>query len=250
MVNTKKTDKQNKILIHDLFLGLQDEMTASLITKRKGIKHPGAKGSSTETSWLKMLKTYLPKRYDAEKAFVLDSKGNISDEIDIVIFDRQYSPFLFNHDGALYIPAESVYCVIEVKPSFNKEVLEYAGKKAGSVRRLYRTSAPIPHAGGQFKPKKLFNIISGIVVLDSEWSPAFGKPFENCLQSLDLKEKIDFGCVLKEGSFFASYSKKGLSIQKSNSKTSLIYFFLKLLSELQKIGTVPAIKIDEYWKII
>lgn len=36
-----------------------------------------------------MLSTYLSKRYCADKAFVIDSIGNISDEIDIVIYDRQ-----------------------------------------------------------------------------------------------------------------------------------------------------------------
>lgn len=39
-------------------------------------------------------------------------------------------------------------------------------------------------------------------------------------------------------------------LQISNSSESLIYFFLKLLSELQKTGTVPAMDIDEYGKFL
>jgi hypothetical protein len=39
---------------------------------------------------------------------VVDSEGNVSDAIDIVVFDRHFSPFLFRQEGVCYIPAESV----------------------------------------------------------------------------------------------------------------------------------------------
>lgn len=108
------------INLHNLFLGLQDQMTSRLLTNREHITHPGTKGDASELCWLEMLKNYLPQRYRAEKAFVLDSEGKLSDQIDIVIFDRQYSPFLFNQDDALYVPAESVYATIEVKQDIDK----------------------------------------------------------------------------------------------------------------------------------
>ena len=72
---------------------------------------------------------------------MIDCKGNISDEIDMVIYDQQYSPFLFNRDTSLFIPAESVYAVLEIKQDLNKKHIEYAGRKASSVRLLHRTSA-------------------------------------------------------------------------------------------------------------
>ena len=37
--------------------------------------------------------------------------------------------------------------------------MEYASEKASSVRNLKRTSAPIRHAGGYYKPKELYSII-------------------------------------------------------------------------------------------
>ena len=39
-------------------------------------------------------------------------------------------------------------------------------------------------------------------------------------------------------------------LQISNAEESLIYFFLKLFKELQKIGTVPAMDINEYGKFL
>ena len=96
-----------KVDLHKIFMGLQEQMIAALSTNREAIRHPTAKGTATELQWLKMLVNYLPKRYCADNAFVLDSDGNLSEQIDIVVYDRQYSPFLFNQDGTKYVPAEN-----------------------------------------------------------------------------------------------------------------------------------------------
>lgn len=233
--------------LRSLFLNLQQQMISKLETNSNVIKNPGAKGAATELNWLDMLRIYLPKRYEGEKAFVLDANGNLSDEIDIVIFDRQYSPFLFKQDGNCYIPAESVYAVIEVKPSLSKRNIIYAGRKAASVRKLCRTSVPIPHAGGVFEPKKPSDILAGIVALNSHWKPPLGNDFENALIDLSTDERIDFGCILKAGSFVVAYgSESAPIIEKSLANDALIHFFLCLLERLQRIATVPALDIRKY----
>lgn len=146
----------NEINPRTLFLGLQKSLIAELEVSRSAINHPGTKGDATETNWIAMLEKYLPRRYQVSNAFVIDSKGGISEQQDIVIHDRQYSPFLFNHAGALYIPAESAYAVLEVKQNLTAGHIEYAGKKIKSVRDLYRTNAAITHAGGKYdKPRDL-----------------------------------------------------------------------------------------------
>ena len=80
--------KKNQEITFDLksaFLDLQQEMIQHLLTGRKHISHSGAKGIASELKWRDTLKGYLPQRYHIDKAFVIDSKGNQSDEIDIVI---------------------------------------------------------------------------------------------------------------------------------------------------------------------
>lgn len=242
--------ESQKVELRTIFLGLQEQMTVQLRANKKNVQHPGTKGEVTELCWLDMLQGYLPKRYQAEKAFVLDSRGQISEQIDIVIFDRQYSPFLFRQEGVIYIPAESVYAVIEVKQTCNKGNVEYAGKKAASVRRLHRTHAPIHHAGGVIKEtKEPFKIGAGLVTLDSGWSPPFGDSFEAVLKKQPLEKAVDFGCVLGCGAFSVMPSDTGeCYVGESSNDISLISFFLDLLSRLQRLGTVPAIDIDEYAK--
>src|ERR1700730_13104061 len=93
----------------ELLAGLHDDIQTRLATARRSFGHPGTKGDASEHVWLQLLTTYLPKRYHAAKAHVVDSQGQFSDQIDVVIFDRQYSPFIFEYEGQTVIPAESVY---------------------------------------------------------------------------------------------------------------------------------------------
>lgn len=113
----------NKIDLKQLFQGLQSQMTSQLNTNREFILHPGSKGDSLENAWIEWLQKYLPNRYSVDKAIVIDHEGNTSHQIDIVIYDNWFTPFIFSQNGFHYIPAEGVYAVFEVKPIF-KEVLK------------------------------------------------------------------------------------------------------------------------------
>lgn len=231
--------------IKNLFYDLQEQMTAKLHTNRNNIHHPGTKGDACELNWIEWLKTYLPKRYSVDKAIIIDCENNISDQIDIVIYDQQYSPFVFNQDSAIYIPAESVYAVFEVKQELNHEYIKYASEKADSVKKLKRTSAIIPHAGGCYDAKSPSKIISGILTLTSGWNPPLGESFE---KSIFEYQSLDLGCVLNEGAFHINYIDGKTIINKSVKEEALIFFFLKLLDELRKLGTVPAMDIGCYAK--
>jgi hypothetical protein len=236
-----------------MFLSLQEQMVSSLTTSREIIRHPTSKGDATELQWLTMLNNHLPERYRADKAFVLDCEGRISEQIDVVIYDRQYSPFLFNQNNTKFIPAESVYGVFEVRQELSSGNLKYAGAKAATVRALRRTSAPISHAGGKFAPKEPLPIIAGILCLGSEWIPPFGDPFRDALSSLGTRDRLDLGCALEFGAFEVEYLHgKGqkATVTISRKETTLIFFLFRLLAQLQRLGTVSAIDLGEYGRAL
>jgi hypothetical protein len=233
--------------LREMFLNLQTELAAKLQTDRAVIEHAPTKGDATELKWREMLNDYLPQRYRVSKAFVVDCEGNNSEQIDLVIYDRQYSPLLFKRNGALFVPAESVYAVFETKQELDKANIEYAQKKAASVRGLKRTSAPIPHAGGKYEPKDPPRILAGIVALESSWKPLIGDPLAACLKAGLADGRIDLGCALKRGSFEATYDRNGgVKIEPADGETALIFFVLRLLARLQEMGTVPAIDLKAY----
>lgn len=247
----KNNEKPSKVSLRGLFLHLQEQMISALSTDRAVLYHPGTKGDAAEAHWREMLTKYLPKRYCADKAMVVDCDGRVSEQIDVVIYDRQYSPFLFNQDRAKYVPAESVYAVFETKQEINAQYIEYAQAKAASVRRLRRTSVPIHYAGGIYKPRKPQKILAGILALESSWHPPLGKPFREALKKARPSGRLDLGCALKHGAFEAKYPRvKAVALAESTPETSLIFFVLRLLAALQKCGTASALDLDMYGRAL
>lgn len=229
-----------------LFQDLQREMQAKLDKVRRNVKHPTSKGTGTENAWVDMLARYLPHRYECRRAAVVDASGGCSQQVDVVIFDPQYSPFILNdqESDVQYLPAESVYAVLEVKQDLTKEHIEEAGGKVASVRRLHRTSAPVTTING-VKQRTPFPILGGVLATESAWTPPFGQPFEDALRSLEPYHQIDFGCALRHGSFEV-VTDGDMRIQAWTSNTGLVRFLLVLLRRLQNLGTALPIEFGRY----
>lgn len=225
--------------------GLHDDIEQRLRTTRQTFGHPGTKGDASEAVWLQLLQTYLPERYAAASAHVVDSAGTFSDQIDVVVFDRQYSPFIFHFEGQKIIPAESVYAAFEAKQSINAEQVAYAQKKVASVRRLHRTSLPIPHAGGTYPPKPPPHILGGLLTFESDWKPPLGDPLTQALTGGDPAGRLDLGCVAAHGMF--GCDKAGCRTATPQGKAATA-FLLELIAQLQDTATVPMIDVRAYAK--
>lgn len=231
--------------LQELLAGLHDEIQQRLETVRKAVAHPGSKGGSSEAAWLQLLQTYLPRRYRAASAFVVDSEGAFSEQIDVLVFDRQYSPFIFQIEGTTVVPAESVYAAFEAKQSINSGQIEYAAKKVASVRKLHRTSLPIPHAGGVYPAKPLSHIIGGLLTFDSDWSPPLGPSLFQALEGETGQRRLDTGCVAAHGTFSCEEDGKIVTTMIGKPATA---FLFDLIARLQEKATVPMIDIRAYAK--
>ena len=192
-------DKDSQLA--NLFKNQQQKMKIDLETS-SCMFHPVDNGDHSENTWIQFFEKYLPKRYKVAKATAIDSEGGSSDQLDIVIFDQQYSYLVFQSDGITYIPAESVYAAFEVKPEINNRYIDYAANKARSLRALKRTSANIPTVNGLQDPKLLHEIIFGILANRSSKSNLFDQIFFEKLCINDRASKLNCGCCLDRGCFF------------------------------------------------
>ena len=226
-----------------LLQALNDDIQRRLDGVRKAIIHSGEKGDASELIWLDLLQTYLPKRYEARRAFVVDSENGFSEQIDVVIHDRQYSPFILTIEEKEFVPAESVYAVFEAKQTLTAAHVEYARGKVGTVRSLHRTSLPIPSAG-QLPPKDLHRIIGGILTLDSDWNPPLGAALVGALTKDDSGEQLDIGCAAAHGYFLRGTH----GYQFVEHPTPTAAFLLELIAMLQEIGTSPMMDVRAYSK--
>jgi hypothetical protein len=225
-----------------LLAGLHDDIERRLATARSTLGHPGTKGDASERVWLELLQTYLPRRYRAEKAHVVDSNGDFSQQIDVVVFDRQYSPFIFCFEEQIIVPAESVYAVFEAKQAINAEQIAYGQRKVASVRCLHRTSLPIPHAGGTYPAKPPAHILGGMLAFESDWSPPLGDALIAALDTT-VDSRLDLGCIAAHGVFACDASGCHSVVVKGKPATA---FLLELIARLQSIATVPMIDTRAY----
>ncbi|MEH6763833.1 MAG: DUF6602 domain-containing protein [Aequorivita antarctica] len=262
----------NNIPLKELFSGLQNQMIAQLNTNRSNVKHPGSKGDALENAWIEWLRKYLPNRYSVDKAIVIDSNGDTSHQIDIVIYDNWFTPFIFSQNGFHYIPAEGVYAVFEVKPDISDSSdgmtnIEYTGRKIESVRKLKKTTTKIINVGKTQDPRGLTKIVGGILTSTKSGTKNNNDTLEKHLKAQTNLRSIDFGCIADYGSFYIDYdNEENLDIKDfdkryfeyyknrefknavfSKQENSLVTFFMQLTRYLQQaIGTVQAINLQTY----
>lgn len=238
-----------KVDIRNMLLAEQASVIAALNKGKQGW-HPTAKGDANELPWREVISNFLPERYCCSKAFVIDADGGCSEQVDVLIHDRQYSPLLFRQDEHLYVPAESVYAAFEVKPSLSKSNLEYAGDKLASVRSLRRTSAPIPHAGGTYGRKEPIRITGGFLCTDSDWVNPFGSPFKKLMRTLEGERDVELGCIATAGAWDCPLPPDQSEIAVADAEGALIFFLLRLFRRLQRVGTVAMIDVAEYGSVL
>ncbi|MGP1420757.1 MAG: DUF6602 domain-containing protein [Tannerella sp.] len=78
--------------------------------------HKPTTGSYREDIWRSLFRQIVPYKFAIEKGvFVIDSEGNKSKEIDLAIFDEQYTPYIFNYGNVRFIPIEAVAVVVQCK---------------------------------------------------------------------------------------------------------------------------------------
>jgi len=206
------------------------------------IEHPVTKGEHCESAWIDFFRSFLPSKYAIDKGFVFDAQGNVSEQIDIIVYDALYSPLIFGTDaGEKFITAESVYAIFDSKPKIDKSTLEYTNKKIASVVDLIRSSRAVVNAGKIVPPRELTHIIGGILAVDSVEN-------KTIKQHISSTPYIDVGCAIKATAFIAHREKDGSisSLDFSIKEESVLAFFYIILDSLYKLGTVAGIDIRDY----
>ncbi len=239
----EKSNKNGAQFLQDAFALEQQLLGVKLAFSTESITHSASKGEVNESHFIGVLRRYLPNRYAVDRGIAIDSTGATSDQLDVVIYDRQYTPVLMDQEDHRYIPAEAIYAVLEAKPTVNKTTLEYAGDKLASVRSLVRTSVPIVHSDGTYAPKNLFDIVGGIVATEVSWSDGFqAEAFHEAFSRLESQRHLDCGLAVNGGSFDLFGDKMTFSPERNG----LVFFSFRLLEKLQGLGTVSAVDWSAY----
>lgn len=212
--------------------------------------HHGSGGDASEYDWAKWLGHYLPNRYSVLKdACVIDSLGNRSDQLDVVIYDRHFTPHVWVHEEKIWLPAESVYAVLECKAGLDRAHVDAAGNKVASVRRMERKSKLHVDNSGKVREKAEPKPMLGILVADrSDWALPLGKPLTDALASLQPLGRLDLICAVGAAGVSIAWGEEGSppAVRLAAGDHALIGFFAELVSALQAQGSVAPIDFDTY----
>lgn len=206
------------------------------------LDHPVTKGDHCEGAWIDFFRSFLPNKYAVDKGFVFDAVGNVSEQIDIIIYDALYAPLIFGTDaGEKFITAESVYAIFDSKPKIDKATLNYTNEKIESVKRLKRSSRQVVNAGKVMDARSLTPIIGGILAIESitpERIEEYAKLFTN----------VDIGCAINKTAFVVKRhdGSCGFKFQSSAKEEAVLSFFYIILDSLYKLGTVAGLDIRDY----
>lgn len=236
----------------------QSTLLDSHASIRDMTSHPTTMGDHSEADWVSVLKSFLPERYIVGPIFAVDADGATSEQIDVAVYDRQYSPLWFGSQGGVdFVPVEAVYAVFEVKPTINKAYITAARQKVASVRRLRRTSAPIKHAGGSSSAidPSAKHIIGGLLAAEACWAgrEATIVKLREHLPSVGLDDSLDIGIAIERVAF--DYTpvpvelgsrEDEIPLEFSAETDQLIHFGIRLFRQLQQLGTVLAIDMGAY----
>ncbi len=96
--------------------------------------HNGESGYYLEEKTKELLRGFIAQQYRVKSGFVVDINQNISNQIDIIVYQESVHPPLF--DEINYFFRESIVLIGEVKASIEKKEFNYASNKMESVDNL------------------------------------------------------------------------------------------------------------------
>lgn len=114
MGKTERTGKVEELILENY------QRLNSMISEEVDFasNHGGLTGDSREVMWMEFFRKIVPKKYSlAQGVIIIDSEGRHSNEVDIAVFDEQYTPYVFQHNSLKFIPIEAVAVAIECKSS-------------------------------------------------------------------------------------------------------------------------------------
>ena len=227
----------------------------------KQIEHKGLKGRAREIVIKHFLNKYIPPFLGVESGEIISSKGGVSRETDVVVFDSLRCPIFLREDEVHVFPIESVYAVVEVKSFLNSNELADCVEKIQSVKQMpklaYFDQAGVIKRGVTLfgREYEYFPTLGFVFAFDSIGLDTLRQNLEtmNITGQIGLDERIDTICVLGKG-VIANLRKDGQvsctpepesKLCRIETGRSLLLFYLLITTVLNQAWMFP-VKLTEY----
>lgn len=125
--------------------------------------HPGEYGAYREELLKRFLRLYVSETFGISSGFIITSKGQISHQCDIIIYDKEKTPKIQNMENQRFFPIETVLGVGEVKSTINSigDLNSHLEKLSRLKKLRYDVEDPTPYKRGKFSssfdPDQIFS---------------------------------------------------------------------------------------------
>lgn len=183
----------------------------------KDVVHQGVKGGLNESELSDLIRDVIPKRYKLAKGVIENSRGEQSNETDVLIYDDEILPSYMKNE-LTFVPVEAVKYNFEVKSTLNATELKTTLAKFARFKSI-----------GGISPTVLFSFSS-----DIDGSEI--KRLKNYDDNFFTNPAITVLCTSNKSYYYKSVSKHYLKDHLSNSE------FLKLFQAASGVDLDGAIE--------
>lgn len=185
-------------------------------------------GGFRESIWREMFAQMIPKKFVIEQSvFIMDSKGRVSNEVDLAIIDETYTPYIFRYGRLKFLPIEAVAVAIECKSTLPGE------KKLDQLKNWAESIAVLETSCESYT-----RIIQKIVIGETSKSPTqtATRPLRIlcCLDQKKIDRRLNSGSALFD--IIIRAETKGterLTIEPDDSNENLRDWYLTLNHAVQ-----------------
>jgi hypothetical protein len=192
-------------------------MAIDFEAKTTQLPHHGEKGAAREEVVRAFLSEYLPKRFSVSHGFIVDASGDVSRQMDVVIYDQLACPVFHVTPSQRLIPAEGVSGVVSVKSALTRSELHEAANNLSSVATLNRLASGRPeamiggvpvgeheaHQSGRAEP-----IFTSVFAFDSASLGSVAENLHELNRDVPPELRIQLICVLNRG--IVTYAETGV----------------------------------------
>lgn len=127
--------------LDELFNSVSKRLKIEFEEQAKILGHPGEVGTGRENVLKSILTKYIPKRYFVDSGFVIDALGNKSKQMDIIIYEANYTPVFEIVEGKRFFPCETVVAVGQVRTKIgSRKKMRDCLNNVKSVKELDRSN--------------------------------------------------------------------------------------------------------------
>lgn len=225
--------------------------------------HNSTDGSNREGIYANVIRHFISDKYEiAQNVFIIDSEGKISKEVDIVIYEKTYIPYIFKKENIKILPIEGVFAAIQSKSDIKNVKEEDLKNWVESVESL--TSKSGVYSGS------IFQLIGEPIIKKRDYKPLM------ILMAIDNrvdKSKLKDGTCEKIFDYTIFFKKENVTVleniesiedklkgiidgekkheiynwfSKKEVKKDLIYFYFQLNKYLILINNPHPFPLDKY----